>query len=43
VLDLSDVVVKNCAARNTLEERGACIVDAHDTAMYRAALEVLSR
>ena len=43
VLDLGEVVAKNCAARNTLEERGACIIDAHDTAMYRAALEVLSR
>lgn len=43
VLDLGDTVAKNCAARQTLEERGACIIDAHDTAMYRAALAILSR
>ena len=42
VLDLGEVVASNCAARQTLEERGACIVDAHDTAMYRAALAILS-
>lgn len=42
-LELGDVVAKNCAARQTLEERGACIVDAHDTAMYRGALAVLSQ
>jgi hypothetical protein len=41
VLDLGEVVASNCAARQTLEERGACIVDAHDTAMYRAALAIL--
>ena len=40
-LGLGDVVATNCAVRNTLEERGACIVDAHDTAMYRAALAIL--
>jgi hypothetical protein len=43
VLDLGQVVAANCAARQTLEQRGACIVDAHDTAMYRSALAILSR
>lgn len=43
VLDLGETVARNCAARQTLEERGACIVDAHDAAMYRAALTVLSQ
>src|SRR5687767_7461206 len=43
VLGLGEVVATNCAARQTLEERGACIVDAHDAAMYRAALVVLSQ
>jgi hypothetical protein len=43
VLGLGDAVATNCAARRTLDERGACIIDAHDTAMYRAALAILSR
>jgi hypothetical protein len=43
VLDLGEVVAKSCAARQTLEERGACIVDAHDAAMYRDALAILSQ
>lgn len=42
-LDLGQAVARNCAARQTLEERGACIIDAHDAAMYRAALNLLSR
>ena len=42
LLRLNDAVAQNCAARPTLEERGACIVDAHDTAMYQAALAVLT-
>jgi hypothetical protein len=42
-LGLSDAVVASCAARATLEQRGACIVDAHDAAMYRAALATLNR
>ena len=43
LLGLSDAVAAGCAARATLELRGACIIDAHDAAMYRAALRVLSR
>jgi hypothetical protein len=43
VLELGDTVAKNCAARQALEERGACIIDAHDAAMYRAAQAILSR
>src|SRR5688572_23471187 len=43
LLDLSDTVASHCAARATLEQRGACIVDAHDTAMYREALATLGR
>lgn len=43
MLDLGAVVAANCAMRQTLEERGACIVDAHDAAMYRAAKAILSR
>ncbi|HET6160715.1 MAG TPA: hypothetical protein VFE34_20385 [Dongiaceae bacterium] len=43
VLGLSATVAAQCAARQKLEERGACIVDAHDTVMYRAALAMLSR
>ena len=43
VLDLGEVVAANCAARQTLEERGACIIDAHDAAMYRDALAILDR
>jgi hypothetical protein len=38
-LGLSETVATNCAARATLEERGACIIDAHDAAMYQAALK----
>src|SRR4030095_15965646 len=41
-LGLSDTVATSCAARAKLEERGACIVDAHDAAMYRGALATLS-
>ena len=43
LLDLGNTVAASCAARSTLEERGACIVDAHDAAMYRDALAILSR
>jgi hypothetical protein len=42
LLRLSDVVAQHCAARPTLEQRGGCIIDAHDTAMYQAALTMLS-
>jgi hypothetical protein len=41
LLGLSDVVAARCAARQELEQRGACIIDAHNAAMYRAALEKL--
>jgi hypothetical protein len=41
-LGLSDTVAARCAARATLEQRGACIVDAHDAAMYQAALASLT-
>ena len=41
LLGLSDTVAARCAARGKLEERGACIIDAHDTAMYQAALAIL--
>jgi len=43
VLGLGEVVAANCGARQTLEERGACIIDGHDTAMYRSALAILGR
>lgn len=43
LLGLGDAVATRCAARQTLEQRGACIVDAHDAAMYLSALTVLSR
>lgn len=43
LLGLGDAVATRCAARQMLEERGACIVDAHDAAMYRAALAILGR
>jgi len=42
-LGLSDTVAARCSARATLEQRGACIVDAHDAAMYQAALANLNR
>ncbi|WP_162916855.1 hypothetical protein [Dongia deserti] len=42
LLGLSGVVAQHCAARATQEQRGACIIDAHDAAMYQAALTVLS-
>jgi hypothetical protein len=42
-LGLSETVATICAARATLEERGACIVDAHDAAMYQAALASMNR
>jgi hypothetical protein len=42
-LGLSETVATNCAARAQLEERGACIVDAHDAAMYQAALAAMAR
>jgi hypothetical protein len=38
LLGLSGTVAARCSARAELEQRGACIVDAHDAAMYRAAL-----
>jgi len=41
-LGLSNTVATNCAARAKLEERGACIVDAHDAAMYQTALASLA-
>lgn len=37
-LGLSGAVAAHCAGRRTLEQRGACIIDTHDAAMYRAAL-----
>lgn len=40
-LGLGNAVAFKCAERQTLEHRGACIVDAHDAAMYQAALAVL--
>ena len=40
-LGLSDAVAEHCAARQTLEQRGACIIDAHDAALSRAALAAL--
>jgi hypothetical protein len=43
VLGLGEVVAANCATRQALEERGACIIDAHDAAMYRDALAILNR
>jgi hypothetical protein len=43
MLGLSETVAARCAARPTLDERGACIVDANAAAMYRAALAVLAR
>jgi hypothetical protein len=43
LLGLSDAVASRCSGRPALEQRGACIVDAHDTAMYRAALASLNR
>lgn len=42
-LGLSGAVAAHCAARQTLALRGACIIDAHDAAMYRAALASASR
>ena len=42
LLRLGEVVAERCAARATLDERGACIMDAHDAGMYRAALRVLA-
>jgi hypothetical protein len=38
---LSAAVASSCAARVELEQRGACIIDAHDAAMYQAALTAL--
>lgn len=43
MLGLSDAVAVQCSIRQKLEQRGACIIDAHDTAMYQAALAALSR
>jgi len=43
LLGLSDVVAARCSTRQELEQRGACIIDAHNAAMYRAALAALSR
>jgi hypothetical protein len=42
LLGLSETVATRCATRPELEQRGACIVDAHDAAMYRSALAVLA-
>ncbi len=39
LLGLSATVATLCSARKEIEQRGACIVDAHDAAMYHAALE----
>lgn len=38
LLNLSDAVAARCSARKELTQRGACIIDAHDAAMYQAAL-----
>jgi len=43
LLGLSDIVAARCSARSELEQRGACIVDAHNAAMYQAALVSLNR
>ncbi len=43
LLGLSEAVAERCAARPSLEERGACVIDAHNAARYQAALAVLSR
>jgi hypothetical protein len=40
-LGLSAMVATHCSARKEMEQRGACIVDAHDAAMYQAALSAL--
>jgi hypothetical protein len=40
-LGLGNAVASRCAERQALEQRGACIIDAHDAAMYQAALGVL--
>lgn len=40
-LGLSDTVAAHCSARAEIVQRGACIIDAHDAAMYRAALSAL--
>lgn len=37
-LGLSGAVAAHCGARQALAQRGACIIDAHDAAMYQAAL-----
>jgi hypothetical protein len=42
-LGLSNAVATRCAERQSLEQRGACIIDAHDAAMYQAALASLNR
>jgi hypothetical protein len=41
LLGLSERVATLCSARKEVEQRGACIVDTHDAAMYQAALEPL--
>lgn len=38
LLGLSESVATRCSVRRESEQRGACIVDAHDAAMYHAAL-----
>lgn len=38
LLGLSERVATLCSARKEMEQRGACIIDAHDAAMYQAAL-----
>jgi hypothetical protein len=41
-LGLSQAVSTQCAVKPTLEARGRCIVDAHDAAMYGAALAAIA-
>ena len=41
-LGLSQSVSTQCAVKPTLEARGRCIVDAHDAAMYSAALAAIA-
>lgn len=41
-LGLTDAVAVHCSARAEIEQRGACIIDAHDAAMYQAALANLN-
>ena len=43
LLGLSAAVASSCAVRPELEQRGACIIDAHDAVMYQAALTALGQ